>query len=147
MDDGRPFVVSSYYTLSLSPSSTLRAILEQWRNRPFTLDELNGFDLKNILGQFCMVSILNQKGNDGKNYCKVQSVSPVPAVIKKAGLPDGVNDIFFFTLDEFDQDVFMKLSETTRKKIVSSPEYINATTNKLATMKDDNPDAFDNIPF
>jgi len=146
MDNGEPFAVSSYYTLSLSTGASLRTMLEQWRNRSFTIDELSGFDLKNILGQWCMVSVANDKGADGKEYCNVKAVSPVPSAIKKSGLPDGVNDIVLFSLDNFDKKVYDSLSEKTRAKIAQSPEY-QRITGGLASMKDDNPEDDQSVPF
>jgi hypothetical protein len=146
MDDGKPYAVSSYYTLSLSNGATLRLMLEQWRNKTFTLDELAGFDVKNLLGQFCMVSVSNDKGNDGKEYCNVKAVSPVPHAIKKAGLPDGYNQTVLFSLDDFDRNIYDSLSQKTRDRIASSPEYKKAVGNNLVNMKDDDPSDQD-IPF
>jgi hypothetical protein len=147
MDDGKPFAVSSYYTLSLSNGATLRTMLEQWRNRSFTIDELSGFDLKNILGQWCMVSVSNDKGADGKEYCNVKAVSPVPSAIKKQGLPDGINDIVLFSLDNFDKSIYDSLSEKTRAKIAQSPEYINLHSSSLSKLKNDSPETDSDVPF
>ena len=147
MDDGKPFAVSSYYTLSLSNGASLRTMLEQWRNRSFTLDELSGFDLKNILGQWCMVSVAIDKGVDGKEYCNVKSVSPVPTSIKKQGLPDGVNDPVLFSLENFNKQIYDTLAEKTRAKIALSPEYKKATESAFADMKDDVPEDDQSVPF
>jgi len=146
MDDGKPFAVSAYYTLSLSTGASLRTMLEQWRNRTFTIDELSGFDLKNILGQWCMVSVSNDKGTDGKEYCNVKSVSPVPSAIKKQGLPDAVNDPILFSLENFDVKVFESLAEKTRAKIALSPEYKKATGSSISQLSNDNPED-DSVPF
>jgi hypothetical protein len=146
MDDVKPYAVSSYYTLSLSNGATLRLMLEQWRNKAFTVDELAGFDVKNLLGQFCMVSVANDKGVDGKEYCNVKAVSPVPAAIKKAGLPDGYNQTVLFSLDDFDRKIYDSLSQKTRDRIASSPEYKKVVGNNLVNMKDDDPSDQD-IPF
>ena len=148
-DEGKPLVVSAEYTLSLSDKAILRGHLEAWRNRPFTLDELAGFDLKNILGQFCMVSVAHEVSG-AKTYANVKAISPVPTVIKKAGLPEGVNEIFLFTLDDFDQAKFDKLSDNLKNKIMESPEYKNAISKK-GVAKDGFPeklsDMDDDIPF
>jgi hypothetical protein len=122
-------------------------MLEQWRNRTFTIDELSGFDLKNILGQWCMVSVSNDKGADGKEYCNVKAVSPVPSAIKKQGLPDGANDPVIFSLDDFDKKVYDTLSEKTRAKISQSPEYKRATGGFFASLSNDNPEDDQSVPF
>jgi hypothetical protein len=131
-DDGKPLVVSSNYTLSLSEKATLRGHLEAWRGRAFTLDELSGFNLENILNQYCMVSISHDNGTAGKTYANVKAISPIPTVIKKAGLPDGVNPIFIFSLDDFDASKFEKLSDGLKKKIMESPEYKKVTAVALS---------------
>jgi hypothetical protein len=150
--DGKPLVVSSNYTLSLSEKATLRGHLEAWRGRAFTLDELSGFNLENILNQYCMVSISHDTGSAGKTYANVKAISPVPTVIKKAGLPEGVNPIFMFSLDEFDQAKFDKLSDGLKKKIMESPEYKKvASPSKSSKLDDAFPktlkDIPDDIPF
>ena len=155
-DDNKPLVVSSNYTLSLSEKATLRGHLESWRNRAFTLDELNGFNLENILNQYCMVSISHDTGSAGKTYANVKAVSPVPSIIKKAGLPVGVNEIFMFSLDDFDSAKFEKLSDNLKKKIMESPEYKRIHTptkpTKATKLADDGfpktlSDMDDDIPF
>tara|TARA_A100001515_G_scaffold138013_1_gene131204 strand:- start:784 stop:1425 length:642 start_codon:yes stop_codon:yes gene_type:complete len=50
MDDGRPFIVSKKYTLSLNENAALYKDLKTWRGKSFTTEELRGFDLNNILG-------------------------------------------------------------------------------------------------
>jgi hypothetical protein len=47
-DDGqpRPFIVSKFYTNSLSEKANLRKDLTTWRGRDFTDDELDRFDLQ-----------------------------------------------------------------------------------------------------
>jgi len=151
--DGKPLVVSSNYTLSLSEKATLRAHLEAWRGRAFTLDELSGFNLENILNQYCMVSISHDTGTAGKTYANVKAISPVPSVIKKAGLPEGVNPTLLFSLDDFDANKFEKLSDGLKKKIMESPEYKKvATAPKQVKQLDDAfpkslKDMDDDVPF
>jgi hypothetical protein len=40
-----------------------------WRGREFTPEELKGFHLKNILGAWCMISVVHNE-NDGKTLRK-----------------------------------------------------------------------------
>src|SRR5262245_51935946 len=58
MDDGKPFSIHQRYTFSLHEKAKLRADLESWRGRTFTEEELNAFDLENLLGKPCLVSIV-----------------------------------------------------------------------------------------
>ena len=48
---------------------------------------------------------------------------PVPANIKKAGLPEGHNPTAFFDLDNPDMALFETFGESTKNKIKSSPEW------------------------
>jgi hypothetical protein len=118
MADGRPFVVSNRYTLSLSDKAQLRAFLEGWRGRKFTEAEEAGFDLKNLLGKSCMLSIV-QNGD----YTNIASASKLMNGLTPEPLH---NPTQFFSLDEFDQEAFAKLSEGLQDAIKKSPEYQKA---------------------
>jgi hypothetical protein len=113
---GKPFVVSKFYTASLGEKANLRKDLQNWRNREFTEQELQGFDAKNILDKCCLLALTtNDKG-------KVR-VTGVMALPKGTQPPARVNQIVYFSLDEFDQAVFDSLSDGYKKLITVSPEY------------------------
>jgi len=76
-DDGKPFVVRKRYTLSLHEKSGLRKDLESWRGRPFSGDELEGFDLENLLTHAAMISVV-QEAKDGKVYSNIKAVMKPP---------------------------------------------------------------------
>ena len=123
MRDGRPFAIFKNYTLSWSEKATLRGDLQSWRGKPFSQEEMRRFDLKNVLGAWCMLNVIERAGQDGKMYVNVAGVSPVPAVIKQAGLPTAVNKNELFKLDEPDMEMFNGFSEHLKKKIQASPEW------------------------
>ena len=127
MKDGRPFAIFKNYTLSWADKATLRLDLASWRNKPFSQDELRKFDLKTILGHFCMLNIIERPGKDGKSYTNVAGITPVPAIIKQQGFPEGVNVLEIFQLDNPDYDMFEKFSDNLKKKIESSPEWVKLT--------------------
>ena len=114
--DGQPFVVSEFYTRSLSEKANLRQDLVRWRGREFTQKELEGFDLKNILDKGCQVTITEKES--GK--IKVSGVTGLP---KGVELPDRHNDLVYFDLDFFDGDVFNDLTDGLKKLIAESEEY------------------------
>jgi len=120
--DGKPLIQSKEYTMLLSEKANLRRDLEAWRGKAFTEDELKGFDLKNVLGQFCMVNISHREKGD-MTYADLKGVSGVPAIYKKAGLPEGINTTLMFSLDKFDEQVFDSLSDNIKETIRKSPEY------------------------
>jgi hypothetical protein len=116
--DGKeiPVTTSRFYTNSLGEKANLRRDLEGWRGRAFTEDELKKFDLMNILGKPCMITIVG--GENGKT--KVASVSGLP---KRTECPDQINELFSFWLDEFDQEKFDSLSDGIKKIVEKSEEY------------------------
>lgn len=146
--EGKPLIQSKEYTVSLNEKANLRRDLEAWRGRAFTEDELKGFDIKGVLGQFCMVNISHREKGD-MTYADLKGVSGVPAIYKKAGLPDGVNTVALFNLDSFDQQLFDSLSENIKETIRKSPEYRSLNTSaqdyasasggSVANMDDDIP--------
>lgn len=120
---GEPMTISKNYTASLSEKATLRVDLKNWRGRDFTPEELKGFELKNVLGIFAMISVTKAPGKDGKEYTNIGAVMPVPANIKKAGLPAGHNPTAIFSIDDPDMELFETFSDGLKNKIKSSPEW------------------------
>jgi len=123
MKDGRPFAIFKNYTLSWSEKANLRLDLQSWRGKAFTQEEMRKFDLKNVLGAWCMLNIIERAGQNGKTYSNVDSVAPVPAMIKQSGLPASVNPNEIFNLQEPDMAVFANFSDHLKAKIQSSPEW------------------------
>jgi hypothetical protein len=123
MKDGRPFGIFKNYTLSWAEKANMRIDLQSWRGRPFTQEEQKKFDLKNVLGAFCMLNIIERAGQNGNTYSNVDSITPVPGVIKQAGLPEGVNKAEIFNLAEPDMALFNSFSDNLKKKIEASPEW------------------------
>lgn len=112
-----PITTSRFYTNSLGEKANLRRDLEGWRGKAFTEDELQRFDLMNILGKPCMLTIVG--GENGKT--KVASVSGLP---KRTECPPQVNPSFAFWLDEdFDVNKFDELSDGIKKIVEKSEEY------------------------
>jgi len=149
---GDPLSVSKNFTLSLGEKSTLRRDLQTWRGREFTAEELKSFDLKNVLGQWCMLSITHRDYN-GKNYSNIENINPVPASIKKSGLPDGHNPVQIFSIKEADMEMFESFSDYLKEKIQDSPEWASwhkapksANINQPLDAKDLS-DLEDDVPF
>lgn len=120
---GEPMSISKNFTLSLAEMATLRKDLQTWRGREFTADELRGFELKNVLGAWAMISVIKAMGNNGKEYTNIAAIMSVPSAIKKAGLPKGHNDLKLFSIDEPDMTLFDSFSNGLKEKIQKSPEW------------------------
>ena len=105
-DKGEPMSISKNFTASLEEKAILRQELENWRSRAFTKEELKGFHLKNVLGAWAMLSVVKEQGNDGNEYTNISSINPVSSQIKKAGLPEGHNELKIFDLENPDMALF-----------------------------------------
>lgn len=112
MDDGRPFSISSRYTLSLFDQAILRQHLESWRGKSFTDEELAGFDVKNVLGKYCLLSIVHNKEGD-KTYANVKGIMPVPKGMEK---PGAVNKDVYFDVDIGDLSTIPEWVQNVVKK-------------------------------
>lgn len=120
---GEPMTISKNYTVSLSENSTLRKDLISWRGRDFTPEELKGFELGNVLGHWAMISVSRSVGNNGKEYTNINTINPVPANIKKQGLPEAYNSTQMFVLNDPDMSIWETLSDGLKTKIEKSPEW------------------------
>ena len=153
MNDGRPFAIFKNYTLSWSEKANLRLDLQSWRGRPFSQEEMRKFDLKNVLGAWCMLNVIERPGNDGKTYTNVNGVTPVPAIIKQGGLPEGINKNELFNLVEPDWQMFETFSDNLKQKIINSPEFAKVKGGASMHAQQSSPsgapgaDTDDDIPF
>ncbi|MDE2020588.1 MAG: hypothetical protein KGJ13_09660 [Patescibacteria group bacterium] len=137
---GKPFVVSKFYTASLGEKANLRRDLQNWRGREFTTEELAGFHAKNILGKTCMLSLTaNDKGKT--------RVTGVMALPKGMTVPEQVNTSVYFSLDEFNREVFEGLSKGYQKFITASPEYQQILAGGNNPRAGSANDMDDDIPF
>jgi hypothetical protein len=77
MSDGRPYMLSKQYTVSLGDKANLRRDLESWRGKPFTTDELAGFDLEKLVGVNATLNVMHVPGKkDGKIRAQIAGVMP-----------------------------------------------------------------------
>lgn len=150
MEDGRPFSVTQWYTVSLHEKSKLRADLEAWRGKKFTSEELEGFDLSKVMGSYCMLQVIHDES--GK-YANVNSI-----MSHKGDKPKPVNDNVLFDIDEPDMKVFEAMSDNMKAKIQSAPEWKGSANTAEPTIKPqaddlviedigDEPINLDDIPF
>ena len=72
-----PKTIRKRYNQSFGTKATIRKHLESWRGRPFTEDELAGFDLDNILGCGCQIQIMQEQSSNGKTYANIKNIVPL----------------------------------------------------------------------
>ena len=123
-DEGEPLSLFKNYTHSMAENSNLRKDIQSWLGHKLRDDhEARKFNIGSILGEWCMVNVVHDTGNDGKVYANVNSITPVPPIIKKGGYPNPHNPVSVFRLAKPDWDLFDTFSKGLKAKIESSPEY------------------------
>jgi hypothetical protein len=115
MTDGRPFAATQFYTASLHEKAKLRKDLEAWRGKKFTDEELEGFDLLDVLGTYCMLQVIHSQ--DGQ-YANVNAIMSY-----RGEKPAGVNELVSFDISNPDMGVFSSLSDKMKLKIEGTPEW------------------------
>ena len=115
-----PRAISQTYNVTLGEKANLRKMLESWRGKGFTAEELKAFDIKNILGQPCQLQIVHKLSKDGtKTYANIASI------VQAQNQPEVVtaeNNLQYFSFEDK-----MEIPEYTpkwiREKIERSDEY------------------------
>ena len=115
-------VMSQTYTMSLNERSTLYRDLIAWRGKPFTDEELAGFNLEKILGVPCLLTVTHQERN-GRMYANISGIAKAMKGMEiKPTLP-----LFHFDVDEDPLEKMEGLPEWITKQIKSSEQYKERT--------------------
>ena len=144
-EDPQPLARSKDYTASLHEKAGLRKDLQNWRGRAFTEQELDGFELKNVLGVPALVTISHDNKGD-RTYDNITSITSVPAAMK-ASLPPKVNEPYSYDIDLHPQN-WDRVPDWLKDKIKESPEFqskvkVSNTPEPAAA----DPGEDDNVPF
>jgi len=125
-----PRASSAFYTLSLYEKANLRKVLDSWRGRAFTEQELGGFELKTVLGAPCMVQTQQVKRKkDGELKDSIVSVTMVPKGVEVAEL-EGEPIWFSFEDGDTIPEAVMEMKGIARM-ISESDEYQKANGNQV----------------
>jgi hypothetical protein len=143
MNNGKPFIQFQRYTASLTEKAHLRQLLESWRGRSFTAEELEGFHLKNILGVPCYLSlmhILNPKSQ--QVYSQVAGICPLP---EGTVCPAPFNPTRYFDLDAYSDEAYNAIPENIRQKINLTRGHAQA--DRLAEETSEPTEPAEDLPF
>lgn len=123
LDNGEPRYMSNTYTASLNKKGNLRKELISWRGRDFTPEELNAFDLRNIVGAPCLLSVIHKIGSDGVKRAVIGGVMKLPK-----GMPPAVGSLekVIFDLDD----------PLAKERIMQLPEWIQSRIKESETWKE-----------
>lgn len=147
-----PAHISRYFTASLSEKAKLREFLEGWRGKSFTADELEGFDLKKLLGIPALLAVKQEQRN-GEARAKVLSAMSFNKPSDQQAYDDArANASTYFSFDDPSVAAWQALPEWMQKQIQKSPEYAgwlaeqgadNSSQQSVAVGEGD----YDEIPF
>jgi len=87
---GKPYMVQMRARLSLHEKSKLRPMLEAWRGKKFSQEELAGFDLEKLIGANCQLQVIHNIADGGAVYANVQAVVPADRKETKLAVRDYV---------------------------------------------------------
>ena len=110
-----PAVISRTLGLSLNEKATLRQLLQSWRGKAFTPEELKRFDLANVLGKPAFINVTHSVKGE-KTYANLTSIMPLP---KGMPAPTLEGEALIYSTDAPDPDVFDKLPEWVQDKIAT----------------------------
>ena len=115
-----PRTISNTYTLSLHAKAGLRKMLENWRGKAFTDEEIKGFDVSKVLGASCQLQIVHKKSADGtKTYGNIGAIMALPKGVAKLKLENPLKFFSFEDASELDDSI----PEWVQAKIVESDEW------------------------
>jgi len=115
-----PRAISRRYTISLHAKSNLRKMLEGWRGKSFTPDELEGFDVSQCLGVSCQIQVIHNRSDDGsKTWANVNNVLPTPKGVKH----EPENTPTFFSFADNGATIPEHIPKWVKEEIETSNEY------------------------
>jgi hypothetical protein len=115
----KPRQLSKLYTLSLHEKSNLRKHLNSWRKKEFTEEELDGFDLRKLIGVQCRVDVKHDKVDD-KTYANIDAIISAD---RTKHLPPPSKKIFFGIDDESTWGSFKDIPKFIQKYINASVDF------------------------
>lgn len=139
-----PRMVSKQFTNSLHEKAALRNMLQAWRGESFPDDPEFVFDMSEMLGKPCMLTVIHKTSHDGKIYAKVDSIMGLPEGLE----PPKASRLISFDFDEPNAlDNITLLPEWVQDRIKSSNTYA------MLVARDENRPEFipaptdDDVPF
>ena len=139
-----PRAMYATYTASIGKKAKLRSLLASWRGRDFTADELEAFNLRNIVGAPCLMNIIHTDGKDGKTYANIAGVMRLPKGMQAAKLS---TDPIIFDLDEDPLENLELLPEWIANKVKESETYMDKAAAQInSEVNGTAPAALEEIP-
>lgn len=134
--------ISKRYTLSLADRANLYKDLVSWRGKSFSVQELEGFDLKNIMGVNCLLQIIHNE-NGGKTYANISAILPL---LKGMLSKKAENDTIYFTFSESNV-IPASIPAWIKELITSSKEWQTIQEQSVEDIGHSSPSDESDVPF
>lgn len=108
---GKRFVINGWFTRSLSSKGKLRPLLESWRGKPFTKEELSGFDIEKLIGVNCLLNL----GESKTGKIIVLSANPVMKGTEKM-IPENSSEMPDWVKEFLDKAILPEAVESVHAK-------------------------------
>ena len=123
-DGEQPMSISAEYNNFLGVKTNLYKDLCNWRGQEFTPDELLGFDLEDVVGAACMLTITHKTSKKGNKYEVISAITSLP---KGTACPPQINPTFIWNYNtKFDLKVLEAMHEYWQDIIKGSQEFREA---------------------
>jgi len=135
---------SLWSSFSLKKKSQLRKQLESWRGKPFTEEELAGWDLEQIVGKPCQIQVIHRENAAGYKNARIENVLPA---VKGQSKATTTKPIVWSVADALaDSSRWQDVPEWIQDAAKRSIEYTQtAAAPEASRSKPDEPE--DDIPF
>lgn len=129
-----PRTITKEYSFSLNEKSTLKKDLQAWRGKMFTDEELQGFNLLNILNKPCQLQIILEEKN-GKQYNNIAGIMSLPKGTAIEQLP---NTYHFDIEDESTYMNWRNIPSWIQERIKKADNYVESNLEKFVLEYENN---------
>ena len=121
-----PRTMSKEYSFSLHEKSSLRKDLQSWRGQVFTEEELQGFNLLNILNKPCQLQIILEEKN-GKQYNNIAGIMSLP----KGTTVETLDNTYHFDIEDASTyNNWEKIPGWIQERIKKADNYVGSDLEK-----------------
>jgi hypothetical protein len=110
-------IMSKFFTLSLHANANLRKFLQAWRGKPFSAEELKGFDVSKVLGASCQLLIQTEETTKGPRQV-IANVMPYKGEAFQSSV-----GLVKYSVTEPDEVAFEHLPEWIQQKCLKSLDW------------------------
>lgn len=116
--EGKPMTMSAFYTVTFYERAPLYKHLSSWAGHALTPEETKSFDPRVLLGQWAQIVV--GLSTTGKSV--IDNILSPGDALANTQLPPLVNPLVYFSVYEWDQATYEKLSPGIRRMVDESEE-------------------------